>query len=199
MNVTGLEVDGLFLVTPDVFRDARGFFVETWSQARYAAAGITATFVQDNHSHSVRDTLRGLHYQAFGPTPSKTVAPGQAKLVRVVHGHIWDVVVDLRPDSPTFGRWSGHDLDGDDHAQLFIPAGCAHGFVVLSETADVLYKVSTPYDATTELGIAWDDPDLAIAWPVDEPLLSPRDRKNPSFSDYLKTLQRAPTGVVPPR
>lgn len=189
MNVTALEVDGLFLVTPDVFRDVRGFFVETWSKARYAAAGINASFVQDNHSHSVRETLRGLHYQAFGPVKNGPVAPGQAKLVRVVHGHIWDVVVDLRPDSPTFGRWSGHDLDSDDHAQLFIPAGCAHGFVVLSESADVLYKVSTPYDATTELGIAWDDPDLAIEWPADSPIRSARDRQNPSFADYLQVIE----------
>jgi len=170
----------MFVVTPTVFRDARGFFVETWSEARYRAAGIDVAFVQDNHSQSQRDTVRGLHYQAFGPG----VGPGQAKLVRVARGRIWDVVVDLRPDSPTFGRWTAHVLDGDEHAQLFIPAGCAHGFAVLSDTADVVYKVSTAYDPATERGIAWDDPELALAWPVATPILSDRDRGNPTLATY---------------
>jgi len=175
---------GLRLVKPQVYRDARGFFIETWSETRYREAGIDVTFAQDNHSHSRVDTVRGLHYQAFGAG----VGPGQAKLVRVAHGRIWDVAVDLRPDSPTFGRWAAQVLDGEHHEQLFIPAGCAHGFAVLSASADVLYKVSTPYDPTTERGVAWDDPELAIAWPVKAPILSERDRNNPSFAAYLTSV-----------
>lgn len=178
MIVTPLAIPDVLLVTPTLHHDARGFFVETYSAVRYAAAGIAATFVQDNHSHSTQHTLRGLHYQA---------GPGQAKLVRVTRGHIWDVAVDIRSDSATFGRWVATTLDAEAHQQLFIPAGFAHGFIVLSERADVLYKVTTPYDAALERGLAWDDVDLAIDWPVAAPLLSARDRHNPSLATLRPT------------
>lgn len=183
MKLHALPITGLLLVEPVVHRDPRGFFVETWHAERFAAAGIELAFAQDNHSRSVRDTLRGLHYQAFGPG----LGPGQAKLVRVARGAIWDVAVDLRPGSPTFSRWHAQRLDADAHAQLFIPAGCAHGFCVLSADADVIYKVSTPYDPALERGLAWDDPELAIPWPVATPLLSARDRANPTLAEARST------------
>jgi len=184
ITLEALEVQGAWLIAPRVFQDPRGFFLESWSERAYRAAGLDVTFVQDNHSRSVRGTVRGLHFQAFGPT-----APGQAKLVRVARGRIWDVVVDLRRDSPTFGAWTARELDDEGHAQLFVPAGCAHGFAVLSEQADVLYKVSTPYDPATERGIAWDDPELALPWPVSAPILSARDRNNPSLSSFMRESQ----------
>lgn len=146
--------------------------------------GLDLTFVQDNHSRSLAGALRGLHYQAFDARRGI----GQVKLVRVGRGRIWDVVADLRPGSPTFGRWCARELDDETHAQLLVPAGCAHGFAVLSEVADVLYKQSTPYDPTTEHGIAWDDPELAVPWPITSPILSERDRTNPSFAAYRASL-----------
>jgi dTDP-4-dehydrorhamnose 3,5-epimerase len=176
-EILPLEVPGAFVVRPAVHRDARGFFLESWSARAQREAGLDLTFVQDNHSRSRFGTLRGLHYQAFGGD-----LPGQAKLVRVARGKVYDVLVDLRRASPTFGRFVARELDDEAHEQLFVPAGCAHGFVVLSEVADVLYKVSTPYDPATERGLAWDDPELAIPWPVAAPLLSERDRLNPSLS-----------------
>jgi dTDP-4-dehydrorhamnose 3,5-epimerase len=166
MNVERLPLEGLLAITPRVFADGRGFFLESYREPAYRAAGIDVSFVQDNHSRSVRGTLRGLHFQR---------SPGQAKLVRVVTGRIWDVAVDIRPSSPTFGKWYGIELDAEQHKQLFVPVGFAHGFCVLSEFADVLYKVSSPYDAATEDGFAWNDPDVAIAWPVVDPILSARD------------------------
>lgn len=181
MEVTSLPLSGLLLLKPKVFRDARGFFVETYSEPRYRAAGIDCGFVQDNHSRSSRGTLRGLHYQS---------APGQAKLIRVGLGRIFDVAVDLRPESPTFGRWFGAELDAEEHAQLFIPVGFAHGFCVLSEVAEVLYKVSSVYDAKTEVGLRWDDPDIGVKWPVSEPLLSERDKTAESFAAFAARVKR---------
>ena len=165
---------GLVLLAPAVHADDRGFFVETYARDAYRAAGVDADFVQDNHSRSGRDTLRGLHYQR---------RPGQAKLVRAARGRIWDVAVDIRPDSPTFGEWEAFELDDEAHHQLFVPIGFAHGFCVLSDVADVTYKVTAPYDAGEERGIAWDDTDIGVRWPVGEPLLSPRDRSNPRLAD----------------
>lgn len=170
MKFTPLPLSGLVLVEPAVHGDARGFFVETYREDRFAAAGIATRFVQDNHSRSRRGTLRGLHYQR---------EPGQAKLVRCAAGAIWDVVVDIRPDSPTFGRWHGEELTADNHRMLYIPIGFAHGFAVLSDIADVLYKVSSVYNAATEAGIAWDDPGIGVDWRVAEPILSERDKGNP--------------------
>jgi dTDP-4-dehydrorhamnose 3,5-epimerase len=174
MKVTELALEGLLLVEPRVFRDERGFFCETWSQPRYREAGIDCAFVQDNHSRSVKGTLRGMHFQT---------SPGQAKLVRVVRGRVFDVAVDLRPSSPTYGRWAGTWLDDDEHRQLFIPVGFAHGFYVASERADVTYKCSAVYSAETEAAFKWDDPDVAIEWPLEgPPLISARDEAAPSFA-----------------
>lgn len=174
MRTLPTRLEGLVLVEPDVFPDERGFFLETFNAPRYAAHGILETFVQDNHSRSVRDTIRGLHYQA---------PPGQAKLVGVARGRIWDVALDIRRGSPTFGEWEAFELDDAAHRQLFIPVGFAHGFCVLSEVADVTYKVSSVYDPTLERGIAWDDPALAIPWPAKQPRVSERDQRNPRLVD----------------
>ncbi|MDB4982179.1 MAG: dTDP-4-dehydrorhamnose 3,5-epimerase [Myxococcales bacterium] len=173
MKVLDLELPGLKLIQPDVFGDERGFFLETYSLSRYAAVGIDMPFVQDNHSRSVKGTLRGLHYQA---------QPGQAKLVRVVLGRIFDVAVDIRAGSPTFGRWLGVELDADKREQLFVPIGFAHGFCVVSDFAEVEYKVSSPYDGKTECSIDYADPELAVTWPLQKPLLSARDQKAESFA-----------------
>jgi dTDP-4-dehydrorhamnose 3,5-epimerase len=175
MEVSDLRLDGLKLIRPRVFRDSRGFFLESYHAPRYRACGIEAEFVQDNHSRSVLGTLRGLHYQS---------SPGQAKLVRVGVGRVWDVVVDIRPASPTFGQWEGVYLDADEHLQLFVPIGFAHGFCVVSEFAEMLYKVTSPYDPHTECSIRYDDPELGLPWPVPEPVLSQRDRQAESFAQF---------------
>jgi dTDP-4-dehydrorhamnose 3,5-epimerase len=175
VRITDLELDGLKLITPDIFGDDRGFFLETYNARRYQEAGIHVSFVQDNHSRSIKGTLRGLHYQS---------QPGQAKLVRVTLGRIWDVAVDIRPGSPTFGRWHGVELDAEKREQLFVPVGFAHGFCVLSDAAEVQYKVSAPYDAKTECGLNYADPDLAVAWPVKAPILSARDTQGESFASF---------------
>jgi len=181
MEVIDLELPGLKLIRPKVFGDSRGFFVETYSRERYVQAGIDVVWAQDNNSRSVKDTLRGLHYQS---------SPGQAKLLRCSAGRIWDVAVDIRQDSPTFGKWYAAELDAEKHEQLFIPVGFAHGFCVLSDIADVQYKCSAPYDAKTERGLAWDDPEIAVKWPVASPLLSARDQSNESFAALRKRLGR---------
>jgi dTDP-4-dehydrorhamnose 3,5-epimerase len=163
------RIPGVILVEPDVHRDARGFFLETFHAGKYAAAGLPEMFVQDNHSKSVHRTLRGLHLQVKKP---------QGKLIRVVEGEIWDVAVDVRPSSPTRGRWVAEVLSATNFKQLYVPPGFAHGFCVLSETAQVEYKCTELYDRADELGIAWNDPDLAITWPLSDPLLSDRDARN---------------------
>ncbi len=172
---------GLKLVRPSVFADSRGFFLETYQSDIYAAAGMDTPFVQDNHSRSVRGTLRGLHYQS---------EPGQAKLIRVGRGRIFDVAVDIRPASPTFGRWHGVYLDDQEHAQLLVPVGFAHGFCVVSEVADVMYKVSAAYNPKTECGLRFDDPDIGIEWPVSAPILSTRDQQTETFASYRSRLGR---------
>jgi dTDP-4-dehydrorhamnose 3,5-epimerase len=181
MQVEDLSLPGLKLIRPRVFRDARGFFFESYHEPRFRAAGIHDVFVQDNHSSSVKDTVRGLHYQS---------SPGQAKLLRVTSGRIFDVAVDIRPDSPTFGKWEGAYLDADEHAQLFIPIGFAHGFCVTSERADVCYKVTSVYDAATECSIRWDDPDIGVTWPTSTPLLSPRDVDAETFRSFADRVRR---------
>lgn len=179
MQATDLELEGLKLIHPRIFRDQRGFFLETYSKQPYSAIGIDFEFVQDNHSRSSHGTLRGLHYQS---------SPGQAKLVRVVAGRIWDVAVDIRPNSKTFGKWAAAYLDAEEHAQLFVPVGFAHGFCVVSESADVVYKVSAPYNPATECGIRFDDPEIGVAWPITEPLVSDRDKTTESFADYRRRV-----------
>lgn len=175
-------IEGLLVVKPQVFRDPRGFFVESYNRERFRRAGIATEFVQDNHSQSSRGTLRGLHFQT---------APGQVKLVRCTRGRIWDVAVDIRPGSATFGRHFAMELAPEECAMLYIPVGFAHGFLVLSDEAEVQYKCSNVYDAATEAGLAWDDADLNIPWPLERvggtPLLSERDRTNPGFADWVNS------------
>ena len=173
------EIEDVVLIEPEVHGDERGFLVETFSAAAWAELGVGVEFVQDNHSRSSRGILRGLHFQT---------APGQAKLVRCVRGRIFDVAVDLRRDSPTYRRWEGHELDDQRHRQLFVPAGFAHGFCVLSEVADVTYKLSSYYDPATEAGIAWDDPEIGVEWPIADPQLSERDRSAPRLAELAAEL-----------
>jgi len=174
MKFSETAVGGVILVEPDVHRDARGFFLETFHAGKYGGAGIPTQFVQDNHSASAANTLRGLHLQLRRP---------QGKLVRAVEGEIWDVAVDVRRGSPTYGRWTAETLSASNFKQLYVPPGCAHGFCVLSPTAQVEYKCTELYDPADELGIAWDDPFLAIAWPVSEPMLSERDKRHRRFQE----------------
>lgn len=181
MRITETELPGVILIEPEVFRDSRGFFLETFHAAKYEAAGIRGPFVQDNQSSSIRSTIRGLHLQVGRP---------QAKLIRVIEGEIYDVAVDVRQGSPTFGRWVGHTLSAETFTQCYIPAGFAHGFSVTSETAQVEYKCTDLYDRESELGIAWDDPELAIRWPPGQPLLSDRDRGNPRLAAVRSRLPR---------
>jgi dTDP-4-dehydrorhamnose 3,5-epimerase len=173
------RLSGPLLLEPEIYRDERGFFLETYNRVRYAKVGIPVDFVQDTHSRSVRSTLRGLHFQ---------VDPGQAKLVRVARGAIWDVVVDIRRTSATFGQWEAFELDDERQRQLYVPIGFAHGFCVMSDVADVSYKVSTYYDSAKERGIAWDDPSIGVEWPLREPLLSSRDRANPRLDEVFTSL-----------
>jgi dTDP-4-dehydrorhamnose 3,5-epimerase len=179
MEFQPLELPEVILVKPKVHRDDRGFFLETYHQRKFADGGVTAEFVQDNHSYSVRGTLRGLHAQLNKP---------QGKLVRAVIGEIFDVAVDIRPGSPTFGRWVGEILSGENLRQLWVPPGFAHGFCVLSETAHVLYKCTSLYDPEDEIVIAWDDPRIGIDWPIESPLLSPRDLAAPKLAEIRDRL-----------
>jgi dTDP-4-dehydrorhamnose 3,5-epimerase len=173
------RLDGPVLLAPAVHGDARGFFVETWRADTWAAYGVPTEFVQDNHSRSRRGTLRGIHFQTH---------PGQGKLVRVARGRVLDVVVDLRRGSETFGEWEGVELDDEQGHQLWIPVGFGHGFCVLSETADFVYKCTAYYDAATEAGIRFDDPDVGVEWPDVELLYSERDRAAPRLSEVADTL-----------
>ncbi|MBK5233918.1 MAG: dTDP-4-dehydrorhamnose 3,5-epimerase [Thermoleophilia bacterium] len=173
------KLDGLVLVEPDVHGDERGFFVETFSADAWKEMGVDAEFVQHNHSRSGKGTLRGLHFQT---------SPGQAKLVRCPRGAIFDAAVDLRKGSPTYGQWEGYVLDDVKHRQLFVPVGFAHGFAVLSDMADVTYLVSSLYDPATEAGIRWNDSEVGVEWPVEEPLLSQRDVEAPLLADIAAEL-----------
>ncbi len=168
------SLPGVYVLEPRVFQDARGFFLETYHRQKFAELGIKADFVQDNHSRSQRGTLRGLHYQLHHP---------QAKLCRVVLGSVLDVAVDIRRNSPTFGRWVAVELTAENKRQIFIPAGFAHGFVVLSEAAEFLYKCDEFYHPEDERGIAWNCPTLGIDWGIQEPLLSVKDQRNPTLGD----------------
>jgi dTDP-4-dehydrorhamnose 3,5-epimerase len=166
MRALPTRIPDLRLIELSAFPDDRGFFQETYRAPSHAELGVADEFVQDNHSRSARGTLRGLHYQLL---------PGQAKLAAVLRGRVYDVAVDLRPESPSFCRWEAFELSDENHLQVYIPVGFAHGFCVLSETADMLYKVSSVYDPSNERTVRWDDPDLAIPWPVGSPGLSTRD------------------------
>jgi dTDP-4-dehydrorhamnose 3,5-epimerase len=173
------RIDGLVLIAPRVIPDDRGFFFETFRANEYSELGIDVPFVQDNHSRSVRGTVRALHFQ---------LQPGQAKLVRAARGAIWDVAVDLRKESPTYGTYEAFELSDENAHQLFVPVGFAHGFCVTSEIADVSYKVSSYYEGSTERGIAFDDPAIGIDWPAAEPLVSDRDRSNPTLAEIAPEL-----------
>ena len=177
MNIQPTDLPGVVIITPRVFKDARGFSFESYNAEKLKAHSIEMVFVQDNQSCSTRGTLRGLHFQ-LPPM-------AQDKLVRCVRGVIWDVAVDIRVGSPTFGRWVGVELSAGNFRQIYVPSGFAHGFCVLSDEAEVLYKTSAVYSATHERGIAWDDPAIGVAWPIAEPLLSDRDRRAESLAGYL--------------
>ena len=182
-TASGALMEGPLLITPQVFGDDRGFFYESWNQRRFdEAVGKSTSFMQDNHSRSSRGVLRGLHYQ-LEPEP-------QGKLVRCTLGAIFDVAIDLRRSSATFGQWVGAELSAENHQQLWVPVGFAHGFLTLSDTAEVLYKASGFWNKGCERSIRWDDPDLAIAWPLDQlgalqPVLAEKDAAAPSLAEAL--------------
>ena len=182
MKVTETNLPGVVIIEPKVFQDARGFFLETFSASRYEGSGIKGPFVQDNHSRSLKGTVRGLHLQVTKP---------QAKLMRAVSGSMLDVAVDVRVGSPTFGQWTSALLSGDNFRQLYVPPGFAHGFAVLSDVVDVEYKCSDYYDPNDEITISWNDPAIGIDWSVEEPTLSARDRNAPTLAALLARLPKA--------
>ncbi len=178
---TKFDIQDLILVSPKVFPDGRGYFLETYKESDFKTNGIDYVFVQDNHSRSSQGVLRGLHFQ---------LAPkAQGKLVRVVRGRIWDVVVDIRQSSSTFLKWYGVELSDQNNNMLFVPPGFAHGFVTLSEEADLVYKCTAEYDPDLERGIRFDDPEINISWPIKDPNLSERDLKQPYLSDAKKDIE----------
>ncbi len=173
---TKTAIEGIIIVEPTVFGDDRGFFMETYQSEEFAKGGITADFVQDNHSGSTKGVLRGMHYQINFP---------QSKLVRCISGEVFDVVIDLRENSPTYKKWEGVILSAENRKQLFVPKGFAHGFLVLSDTAELLYKVDDYYHPNDEGGIMWNDPEIGINWPISDdfqPILSDKDKKHPPFN-----------------
>ncbi len=175
------QIHDAWLLKPKVFGDARGFFLESWNRETFRDIGLDLEFVQDNHSRSAKGVLRGLHYQVGDAA--------QGKLVWVTSGTVFDVIVDLRQSSPTFGVWDGYLLSTETHERLYVPPGCAHGFMVLSDTCDFFYKVTMPYNPKAERALRWNDPDLAIGWPLAigiEPILSEKDKTAPSFNDGEK-------------
>lgn len=177
MKISETEIPGVLIFEPKVFEDDRGFFLETWRKDKYAEAGVKEDFVQDNVSFSMRGTLRGLHFQ----NPH-----GQGKLVQVLTGQVFDVAVDIRVGSPSFGKWVGIELSGEDRRQIYIPPGFAHGFCVMSEKALFSYKCTDYYAAECDSGIAWNDPDIGIEWPIADPVLSQKDAKNPRLSQITE-------------
>lgn len=181
MHVEPTALPGVLLITPKIHRDGRGFFIETFHEERYLAAGVDAHFVQDNHSKSTQGTLRGLHAQIKRP---------QAKLVRCVEGRIWDVAVDVRVGSPTFGKWVGAELSAETGLQIYVPVGFVHGFAVLSESAQVEYKCSDIYVADDQLTVRWDDPQLKIEWPVHAPVLSAKDAEAKPLAQLMDHLPK---------
>lgn len=180
MKVTATELPNVLVIEPDVFADERGFFLETYHSSRFRDAGLPEMFVQDNHSRSARGVLRGLHYQEPGP---------QGKLVRCTRGTMWDVAVDIRVGSPTFGRWVGVELTEENKRMLFVPEGFAHGFCALTDDCDVIYKCTALYERENDRGILWNDPDIGIRWPIAQPLLSKKDAAAPRLKD-AKVLPR---------
>ncbi len=174
MKVTESKLNGLLVIEPDCFGDQRGFFMETWQKERYKSFGIEEDFVQDNLSYSERGVLRGLHFQ----NPR-----GQGKLVYVIRVEVYDVAVDIRKGSPTFGKWEGHYLSGENRRQLYVPAGFAHGFCVTGQSALFAYKCTDYYNREAEKGLLWNDPDIGIDWPLEKPVLSDKDLVLPRLKD----------------
>jgi dTDP-4-dehydrorhamnose 3,5-epimerase len=186
MQIQQTSLAGLLLIEPQSFRDERGFFLESYQVARYCDAGIMDTFIQDNHSRSMKGTLRGLHFQVKRP---------QSQIVTVIRGQIFDVAVDLRQGSATFGRWFGAELSDEGPRQIYMAPGFAHGFCVRSEFADLHYKVSRIYDHADEGGLLWNDPDIGIRWPIANPVLSERDKSYPRLRDLERgRLPHVPRG-----
>ena len=179
MKITPARIPDVLIIEPDVFGDNRGFFMETWHAQKYAEQGLDVNFVQDNHSRSTKGVLRGLHYQLEQP---------QGKLVRVVTGRVFDVAVDVRRGSPTFGQWVGIELSGENHRQIYVPPGFAHGFCVLSDSVDFLYKCTDYYAPQHEQGILWCDPDIGIEWPGDNFRISEKDAGNALLKDMQDRL-----------
>jgi dTDP-4-dehydrorhamnose 3,5-epimerase len=180
MEFRRLDIPEVILVEPNVIHDARGFFLETYHRDKYAAGGIPETFVQDNQSFSRKGVLRGLHAQLRHP---------QGKLVRAIIGEIFDVAVDIRPDSPTFGKWAGAVLSEENAQQLYVPPGFAHGFCVLSDVAHVQYKCTDVYQPGDEIGVVWNDPEIGVDWPVGDPVLNDKDRNAPRLADIVQRLR----------
>ncbi len=176
MNVETFDIEGLKLITHRLFADSRGWLHESCNENVFKANGIPESFAQDNHSKSSKGTLRGLHFQT---------TPGQGKLIRCTQGKIWDVAVDIREGSSTFGKWQAVELCDEKKQMFWIPPGFAHGFCVLSEEAEVQYKCTNVYNGETEAGIAWDDSEVAVKWPIEEPLLSERDLGNPTLKEFI--------------
>jgi dTDP-4-dehydrorhamnose 3,5-epimerase len=179
LKFTEAAFPDVLLIEPDVFKDSRGLFMETYNRRKYAEAGIDRVFVQDNYSHSRRGILRGLHYQ---------LKNAQAKLVFAITGEILDIIVDIRTGSPKFGQWFGTRLSAENRQQIFVPEGFAHGFIVLSESADVIYKCTDFYTPGDDYGIFWADPAINIDWPIKNPILSDKDSKNPRLGEIPEEL-----------
>lgn len=184
MTVLPTRLSGVMVIEPRRHADDRGWFVESWNRAAFAAVGLDSDFVQDNHSRSRQGVVRGLHYQA----PPRA----QAKLVRCTAGRIWDVVVDIRHGSPTYGQWDAVELDAESQRMIWVPVGFAHGFCVLSEQSEVQYKCSDTYAPAAAVGIAWDDPALGIPWPVSEPVLSEPDRRHARLAELPRHFTFTP-------
>lgn len=181
MEFRRTDLEGVLIIEPTVHLDSRGFFLESYHFPKYREGGIKATFIQDNHSRSAHGVLRGLHAQ---------LRPAQAKLVRVTLGEVFDVVVDIRPGSQSFGQWVGTRLSAENFRQIYVPAGFAHGFVTLSETAELQYKCDAIYEPSGEIAIRWDDPEIGVEWPVEAPSLSERDARAPLLSEIADTLSK---------
>lgn len=176
MNIIETKLEGCLIIEPKIFGDSRGYFFESFHQKKYQEVGIKEIFVQDNRSRSTKNVLRGLHFQINKP---------QGKLVSVISGEVYDVAVDLRQNSPTLGQYVGVYLNGENHRQLYIPPGFAHGFCVMSDHAEFFYKCTDFYDPSDEGGIIWNDPEINIAWPVQEPMLSDKDQKLTTLANYF--------------
>jgi len=179
MNFIPTKLPGVVIIEPDIFKDDRGYFLETFQKSKYEGGGIGLEFVQHNHSHSTRGVLRGLHTQLGQP---------QGKLIRAIRGEIFDVAVDIQKGSPTYGEWVSVTLSGDNFKQLYVPPNFAHGFVVLSEEADIEYKCTNFYDPKSEITVIWNDPELNIDWPMDKPILSDKDKQGLPLKEFESQL-----------